>query len=172
MITNILLGAILLAFVGGFAFAGFFIWRAWDAAVREYLSARQELDSLKQQAIDFVTPHEEGKPSQLALAADALSSMMARALVVQFKTSMMGSSSARTRGEQAIQGDVAQDIASNIPAAAALMDSFPTLRRSLRRNPSLLDFALPFIQSLAGKVGADNHGPDGNGHQTQFTLKL
>ncbi len=108
----------------------------------------------------FLTPPSENEPSPLAGVGSALADMMARSLAAQIKATFMGKQSGDVRAEQAVMADIAQDaLADRMPLAAGILESFPTLKKSLRRNPALLDFAL---SKLAG-MGAGQAANGGNG---------
>lgn len=109
----------------------------------------------------FISPSEPGKPSPMALAVDAASAFIARALLAQFKGFLMGLQSGQSRGEKAIQGDLIEGLAAQNPIAAVLM-SFPALRKSLRRNPSLMDVAL---SALSNKMGL-SHSSNGDNEKS------
>jgi len=75
---------------------------------------------------------------------------VARAVVARIKTSLMGSQSGQVRQEKAVEGAIAEDVARAAhPLAGTLLDAMPELRKTLRKNPHLLDFAL-------SKLGAIN----------------
>lgn len=101
----------------------------------------------------FVTPPSEGQPSPLANATDAIAGQFGRAITASIKTTLMGYSSGIVRAEKGLQGDVAEDVARQTPLGG-LLDSFPTVRRTLRKNPGLLDLALGLLANR------------GNGHAT------
>lgn len=102
---------------------------------------------------DFVSPEGEGQPSPLAKAMDAGASMLGRAIIAQAKTTMMGQVSGQVRAEQAVNGDISEDLLSSNPLAASLLGQFPHLRKTLRRNPQLADMAL---SALARRFGGNN----------------
>lgn len=109
----------------------------------------------------FITPPAENEPSPLGKAIDAVSVIAARSLVAQAKTTFMGKQSGDSRAMAAVDGDIAQDlIGSQIPLLGGLLDSFPTLKKTLRRNPMLVDYAMSKIASMVGgKVQANGHTP-------------
>lgn len=156
MITNILL-ALILAGMAAFAYVGWRLWVKVSATI-----------------LDFVTPEKEGEPSPLAKAVDVGASMVARALVAQFKTSAMGQLSGDVRAEKAIQGDLALDIAGQNPLASALLGAFPHLSKTLRRNPGLLDLALPALAKLANRGGdgaSQSNRSNGESNTPRFRLQ-
>jgi len=100
----------------------------------------------------FIKPGKdnEGKdtPSPLAMVVSTTADMIARSLVAQIKSTFMGKQSGEVRGEQAVVGDIAFDAIGQVnPVVGAVLNSFPSLKKTLKRNPALLDFAL---SKLAG----------------------
>lgn len=103
---------------------------------------------------DFVTPIDEKTPSPLAQTTDIMAAMIARAIVAQAKTTFMGIQSGQSRAETAVAENVLEG--SN-PAIGALLSSFPALKKTLKRNPALLDMALSRLMPKISNV-ADNGG--------------
>lgn len=114
---------------------------------------------------DFVTPVDEKTPSALAKTTDIMACMIARAIVAQAKTTLMGMQSGQVRAETAIAENVLEG--SN-PAIGALLSSFPALKKTLRRNPALLDMALSRLMPKISTT-VDNGGSSGG---WQKNLKL
>ena len=55
----------------------------------------------------------------------------------------MGQQSGQVRQEKAVEGAIAEDLVRAAhPLAGTLLDAMPELRKTLKRNPGLLDFAL------------------------------
>lgn len=115
--------------------------------------------------LDFILPPEEGKPSALSLAIDVACSFLARALIAQYKGFLMGLQSGQARAEKAVKGDMAEGLIEQNPLGALLM-SFPALKKTLRRNPALLDVAL---NSLGSRSGVSMPG-NGGGESPKFNL--
>ncbi len=122
--------------------------------------------------VAYITPQGEGEPSPLARTVEAAGDMLARSLVAQAKGAFMGKQSAAVRGETAIAGDIAEDLlAQRSPVISAILQSFPTLKKTIRRNPQLLDIALSKLAGGLGSGGSPAPGPDnGNTHQLDFKL--
>lgn len=116
----------------------------------------------------FVTPIEEGKPSPLAQTTQVLADMLGRSLVAHIKGTFLGKQSGDARAQTAVSADIAQDSMAGSPIGA-ILESFPSLKKSIRRNPQLLDIALQFLsknkqaQSLPGGNGS-------SGSQIKFKL--
>ncbi len=118
----------------------------------------------------FCTAPDEKTPSALASLAGVLSDMVARSIVACAKTTFMGKQSGAIRAGTGIEADIAEDtINANHPAIGALLHSFPALRRTLRRNPALLDMALSKLGVIGGGAVAS---PPGNSHGSQIDFKL
>jgi len=106
----------------------------------------------------FITPLPDGNASPLAQTADALSIVLARAVAAQLKTTFMGAQSGAVRAEKGIEGDIAEGLLSaQSPLAGALLNSFPALKKTLRRNPQLIDLALSKLPGLIQSGGGGNH---------------
>jgi hypothetical protein len=121
----------------------------------------------------FVTPPGENQPSPLALLIDGIASMFSRSIVAQAKASFMGVQSGLKRQESAIAGDIAEGVvASQSPLLGGLLDSFPALKKTLRRNPQLVDMVLGFMAKQGGQPGGNQTvSIGGNGHsQAKFKL--
>lgn len=140
-----LLAAILLVLVAGAAALAFVFWRV----LRVYRSFQA-----------FLVPKAEGQTSPLADMIQAASDVAARTLVMQAKSTFMGIQSGQARAAAAVQGDIAEDVlGAASPIASGLLASFPALRKTLRRNPGLVDLALP----LLGKIRGGSAPAQGNG---------
>lgn len=135
------------------------------AIFREYRSIRDSFTA-------FVTPIEKDKPSPLATVIDSASVMVARAIMAQLKTYLMGVQSGAVRGEKGLQADIAQDAMNGTPLGSVL-SAFPTLRKSLRRNPGLVDIALGLLANRIGSsVNSGLSNSVSNGGSPQFSLKI
>ena len=127
----------------------------------------------------FVSPQAENQPSPMALLIDGIASMLARSIVGQAKATFMGLQSGSKRAETAISGDIAEGIVSQSPLGG-LLNSFPALKKTLRRNPQLIDMAMQFMakQATSPTNGTSNQSQNvptvsmgGNGHsQVKFKL--
>lgn len=151
MLTNILLAALLLVLVASIVGLAL-LYRA-----------------IKRQILAFIVPAKEGEASALAQALDAFSIMLARSLTAQIKTTLMGMNSGLARAEKAIQGDLALDVAGQNPTIGGILAAFPSLGKTLRRNPQLLDLALSFLSKRGANSGSNGLSP-ANGEQPKFKL--
>jgi len=123
---------------------GQIVFIAWITAV-----CRGKIRELQSTIRDFVTPKGPEEASPLANVVDAGADMVARAVTARIKTSLMGSQSGQVRQEKAIEGAIAEDVARAAhPLAGTLLDAMPELRKTLRKNPGLLDFALAKLGSM------------------------
>ena len=114
-----------------------------------------KLHSLLRQFQRFITPVDEKTGSPAYQLFGAMSDAFSRSLLAQFRASFMGKQSGAVRGETAVDADIAEDALSMAsPAVSAILSAFPALRRSLRRNPALLDLALSKIASRNAGVPA------------------
>lgn len=119
----------------------------------------------------FITSPGENQPSPLAQTTGAMADMVARSLVAQAKATFMGLQSGNSRAEKAIEADMAEDlIAQKSPLAGAIMSSFPSLRRTLRRNPQLIDLAMQEMAKRGAGPAATADNGGGNRGQIPFSL--
>jgi len=134
-LPNLLIASLLLvqlAFIG------------WITAV-----CRRKLRDLQRTFEAFVRPKGPEEASPLASCVDVGADMVARAVTARIKTSLMGSQSGQVRQEAAVDGAIAEDLARAAhPLAGTLLDSMPELRKTLRKNPALLDFALSKLDAM------------------------
>jgi hypothetical protein len=120
----------------------------------------------------FFTPPDEKTPSEFALTTQAIADQLGRSLVAQLKSTFMTAQSNQVRAQNAVNGDIAEDLVNQAnPLIGAIMNTFPALRKTIRRNPGLADMA---IQTLLSKIGSgtiatgNNHKPDVS--QVKFDL--
>lgn len=116
----------------------------------------------------FILPKDDGKPSDLANFTQLVADMVGRSICASLKSTFMGKESGQVRGENAVQSDLAKDGALG-GGLASLISSFPSLGKSLKRNPGLIDLALNVMQKRGitqAPVEAKSNG------KTQFELKL
>jgi len=134
-VPNLLIAALLL---GQIVFIG------WITAV-----CRGKIRELQSTIREFVTPKGPDEASPLASVVDVGADMVARAVTARIKTSLMGSQSGQVRQEKAVEGAIAEDLARAAhPLAGTLLDAMPELRKTLRKNPGLLDFALSKLSGM------------------------
>jgi len=128
---------------------------------REYRKTRRLLR-------EFTVPAGPDEPTPLFSFIDAASQQFSRSLVALAKSQLMGSASAAVRAEKAIEGDLAEDTMNMTnPLIGQLIQQFPTLRKTLRRNPALVNMA---VSKLMG-MGKKNNGPSGApSNQAEFNL--
>jgi len=124
--------------------------------------------NLRRTVRNFLTPQAENQASPLAQAVDAASIMIGRAITMQLKATFMGNERGQQKGEQAVMADIAEDaLATKAPLIGGLLSAFPTLQKTLRRNPQLLDFALSKLGNLGSGSG---HNGGGSSASPKFRL--
>jgi len=134
-LPNLVLAALLL---------GQFVFIVWITAV-----CRGKIRELQSTLRDFCSPKGPEEASPLANVVDVGADMVARAVTARIKTSLMGSQSGQVRQEKAVDGAIAEDMARAAhPLAGTLLDAMPELRKTLRKNPGLLDFALSKLGAM------------------------
>jgi hypothetical protein len=106
------------------------------------LSIKRISDQFK----EFITPPKDKNggilPSPLGRFIDASAVLIGRAITMQLKATFMAGESAAKRAGSAIAGDIAEGLAEQNPLIAGALNMFPKLRKTLRRNPGLVDMAL------------------------------
>lgn len=101
----------------------------------------------------FIIPVDDKSESPASL----LYALLIKRLAVELKVTIMGSMGGKAKGEayaeQAIMTDMVE--AEN-PAIAAIMTAFPSLGKSLKKNPALMQYALSKIAGLgkSSTIGA------------------
>lgn len=158
MITNVLLAVLVFLFCAAGGLTWWFI-RRFTRQVIDIVAQTKETIS------DFVTPEAVDKPSKLGLALEAMSTILARAIVAQAKATFMGIESGASRQIKALEGDLAQDSMAQNPLAG-LLSSFPNVSKRLVRNPALANL----IGALAGGMMRNNptNMSQGNGERPRF----
>jgi len=140
---NLLIAALLL---------GQIVFIAWITAV-----CRGKIRDLQATFREFVSPKGPEEASPLANCVDVGADMVARAVTARIKTSLMGSQSGQVRQEKAVEGAIAEDVVRAAhPMAGTLLDAMPELRKTLRKNPQLLDFALSKLGVMQAKTDNPN----------------
>lgn len=110
---------------------------------------RRKVRDLQSTLREFVTPKGPDEASPLANVVDVGADMVARAVTARIKTSLMGGQSGQVRQEKAVEGAIAEDMVRGAhPLASTLLDAMPELRKTLRKNPALLDFALSKLGAM------------------------
>ena len=118
----------------------------------------------------FVTPIDSKTASPLAQFLEASSAIFARSIIAQFKGSLMGSASAQSKSEKDEETSLAIDGLSNInPALGMLVNSTPFLRKTLKKNPALIDFALQQLLKTKNTQLPLNSN-NGNSEPVKFNL--
>lgn len=105
--------------------------------------------------------HKEGEQSAFGVAIQNTAKMVGDAVAIQVKTTLMGKSSALSREEKAIENAVLVD---QNPGIMAILESMPSLRKIVTKNPALLGLA----SNMLSKLNSGNHQPVSN--QPKFKL--
>jgi hypothetical protein len=155
---NILLTLILVvnvALLAGLIYAGLKIRAVWHDIV------------------DFITPPGDNLPCPAAEILNSVSETMANHFMLKAKAALMGIASGNARGEAAVEGAVADDLlAASSPLAAGLLQSMPSLKKLVRKNPALLQFALSKFAGLGGSQPAQTVADAGHNGQKPFDFKI
>ena len=139
---------------------GQFAFLVWITAV-----CRGKIRDLQTTLRAFISPTGPEEASPLASVVDVGADMVARAVTARIKTSLMGSASGQVRQEKAVEGAIAEDmVRAAHPLAGTILDAMPELRKTLKKNPQLLDFALSKLANMKGQ------NQPAEGQQTFSTL--
>jgi len=137
------------------------------------LSIRRDINILKRNYHEFTTPESAGEKSGLDIFVDKLSYAIGHSAFTQVRSMMASSESASVRGQKAVDSAVSEDLLSAAnPLLAGLLDTMPALRKVVRRNPALADYALDRIMrasQAAQTTQPVSHGDNGN-YQTTLTI--
>jgi hypothetical protein len=108
---------------------------------------------------DFISPPGENQPSPVAVVAESISEMFARSFTASLKAYFMGVQSGAARAENAAIGQ-----AISASPAGGIIDLLPkSIKKSLIKNPALLDYALAALNKTPG-AGGSLTGSGGDGH--------
>lgn len=122
--------------------------------------------SIYRDILEFITPPAENEPSKLANVCQSLSEMVGRSLVAQVKGFLMGKQSGEVRGANAEIGAGLDQT-----ALGGIVNMLPkSVKRSLIKNPALLDYAMGFMAKHAGGSPALENHDNGSNHQVKFKL--
>jgi hypothetical protein len=123
--------------------------------VRKYNEAK---DQISQLATSYFTAPDENTPSEFARLVDNASQVLASRLVQTAKSTFMGLQSGQARLDQAVQGDLVQDLASQAnPLVGAVLSSFPALRKRVAKSPEVLPLVLDLVNKLRSGPGNDGN---------------
>lgn len=151
LITNILLALL----VAGMSIISLICWIKYRKLVQQFY--------------EFVTPVAENEFSPLGQTVDGIATQIARAIVAQAKATFMAQQSAAVRGESTVEADIQEDMLSMAnPLIGGILNQFPTLRKTLRRNPALAGMAMEKLAGFAAKAKGNNHSQETS--QVKFKL--
>jgi len=129
----------------------------------------QKMAAVQAQVTSFVTPVSEGQPSPLATTTEVAADMVARAIVARAKTTFMGQASGLVRQEKAVDADIAEDVARSNPLIDSVLSAFPAVRKTLRKNPMLLDMVLSKVGEMQAK---SQQGANGSANTSPSPSKI
>lgn len=136
----------------GLKFVGFV--RKQEARIIEFI----------EQIRSFSLPDEKTGFSPAAMLADRISEQFAQILIDKAKGTFMGMRSGQVRADHAVEADIAEGVISaRYPWLGPILKAFPSLQKTLRRNPDLVGMA---VEKL-GSVMAPKHVP-GNDHDNEL----
>ncbi len=159
--TNVLIAVILLLLL---------VILAGSAVI--FIRTRAKLQELEAEFRSFVTAADEKTPSPLASLVQTAGEVLGRSIVNQVRTSLMGSRSGEVRADQAITGDIAEGQALQNPLVAAALQASPALKKTIRRNPALLDLVMSKLATMGSAAPAIGSRPSNNGSGSAPQFKL
>lgn len=110
--------------------------------------------------VDFITPTHDNEASALAKTFEAISEMVGRAIVASIKAWLIGQKSIEVRQGHAEAGE-----ALSMSPLGGLVNILPnSLKKSLIKNPQLIDMAMGYINR--------NNGGGGGGGSTASPAKF
>jgi hypothetical protein len=112
---------------------------------------------LVREFIGFIMPVAENELSP----AGAVWVNMAKALVQEFKVTMMGLMSVQAKAEKRVENELVQKtIEERSPFAGAAISAFPALRKLFLKNPALVDYAISKLAKVGSPVAAGDGATD------------
>lgn len=115
---------------------------------------------------EFITPQSDNAPSRLAMVFQSISEMFGRSMVASLKGFMMGAKSGEVRQANAETGE-----AIGASPIGALVDMLPkSVKRSLIKNPQLLDLAMGFMAKQGQGPGGQSN--DNHNYQSASPVKF
>lgn len=125
-----------------------------------------KIRSKYREIVDFITPPGDKQPSQLAVVSEALAEMVGRAIVASLRGFLLGQKSIETRQANAqAEGELTTS------PLGGLVNMLPiSLKKSLIKNPQLLDLAMGFMSRSGGSGGNGRTGGSGPSSQPKFNL--
>lgn len=132
---------------------------------------RKAKAKLENEVLAFCTSPGQDEPSQLAQALQAFADMIGRSIAAQLKMTLMNQASQDVRSERALRADIGEAaIQEYNPMISGLMNSVPGIRRSLRKNPGLMDLIISQVIKNPGMLSG-SRGPRSDGNsQIKFNL--
>lgn len=116
---------------------------------------------IKRYITELVTSPAVGVASPLALMIEAASKTAGRTIAMEVKTTLMGKASVTSRQEAGIVADIAGDqLQAQMPLMSGLLDTMPSLKKRLLKNPGLLASIAGALQSVGTGSGGNHQGSD------------
>lgn len=135
-----------------------------------FIKIRRKYDDFIDLFNAFMRPAEEGKESEFARLISVIADSIARSIVALAKTTFMGKASGDARLGKSIDADIAEGmLAQTNPMLSGVLQMFPGLRKTLRRNPGALDM---IASKLMSRAAPDQTQPSGNGHKQESLFKI
>ena len=128
-----------------------------------FLTVKRKIAAFERNFNDFITPPRDGEKSGLDDLITNLSWNIGHSAFTQVRSMMASSESADARARKAVDGAVSEDLLSAAnPVLASLLDSMPALKKIIRKNPALADYAVDRLMKGNSSVKQVESG--GNGY--------
>ena len=133
-------------------------------------SAQRKARDLEAGIRSFLTAPDANTPSPLALIVDQLAQVVARGVIAQAQTTIMGIKSGASRAAASAE---AQANMARYPWLSVLAQLMPGAAKSLAKNPALLNLAGSMLQRNQGQQQQQQPAPGrDNGHQQPMDLTI
>jgi hypothetical protein len=106
----------------------------------------------------FFNAKDAATPSEFTGVIEQAAAILSHKIVTTAKATFMNSQSIESRQEAGIEGDIMTDLLTQqSPIAGAILESFPSLAKRLKKNPALMGMAQAAIAKFSQK-GAPGNG--------------
>lgn len=118
---------------------------------------------------DFTVPPDDKTPSALGQFIANLSDTIGQRLAVHVQTSVAGVMSTLSRRQAGVEKAVLDDVTQEAnPLLASVLNMFPSLKKSVKKNPAMLGQLVGMLPGLQGKP-ADNNGQNSQSGPDDYT---
>lgn len=113
----------------------------------------------------FSVPDKETGLSPAGMITTKITDQFATSLMDKAKVTFMGIQSGQIRGQRAAAADVAEGtLSAKFPWLGVLLQSFPALRKTIRRAPGLVESLPMILNKVGGPIKTETNIPTNSGH--------